>query len=215
MTMTRVPPGTPAPPSDYGEAAMLTEARGIDEAGTPVPPGIPVTQAQWDAESQAQQQAIISEFAARGTLTPAQAYAAQASVLTPAQQAAIGSALSAAGGCPPGYINLGGGEFPNHCVPAPSPNTGPSPTPSPPPQRRLTLHRGGGGGSSPLPPAWIASPSPITMDRASPGPAPFPSGGQGGAGGGGGGVPWGTLAVGGAVLAFLYAGREKKKRRRH
>lgn len=217
--MTRIPPGTPAPPSAYGEAGMLTEARGLDEsAGSPPPPGSGITQAQWDAMPQATQQGTISELAARGALTPAQAFAAQASVLTPSQQAAVGAALGAAGGCPPGMINIGGGEFPNHCVPAPSPNQVPSALPppqfpQPPPPAMLTLRRA-------LPPAVSVSPPALPPPIARPSPLPpMPtydtSPTPGGGGGGGGGLPWGAIAAGGAVLAFLYAGREKKKRRRH
>jgi hypothetical protein len=193
---TRIPPGTPPPPSPYrGEAGML------GDAGSPVPPETSFTQAQWDALPPATQSAILQEIGVRSGTTPAQLQ----SRAGPAQPAALPPAAippSTATGCPPGYINLGGGEFPNNCVPAPG---GAPPRPHVVPMPRL------GGGAPALPPPAIYSPPPRppspTLDT-----SPSPSGGGGG--GGDGGMPWGPILAAGGVLALLYAGRKKKGRRR-
>lgn len=174
--MTRVGAGLRPPPSAYdSEAWHLSNARNMDEAGSIAPPGI--SQTRWDAMSPAQQAAVAQELGVRqATIT-----------VTPNNP------------CPPGYINLGGGEFPNQCVPAP----GGAPAPAPPimraPSGPITMTL--------APPYTPPTPAP-PMDR---GPAPPSNGGSGGGGGGGGDIPWGAVAAGGLVLAFLYLGRKKKR----
>jgi len=186
--MTRIPAGTGRPPSAYGEAGLLNSETG--EAGSTAPAGSGISQAQWDALPASTQQAVLNELASR-TRT-----AAPPVTMTSSNQA------PGASPCPPGYINLGGGEFPNNCVPAhnlaPPATTTTTPPPAPPPQ--------------PAPP--IMRPPPSAPPNVAPPPAQLlpPSGGGGG---GGGPTPWGPLLVGsGVVLAFLYAGRRKKGRRR-
>jgi len=197
--MTRIPPGTLAPPSAYdirGEAGMLSEAGMLrqagmlDEAGSPVPGGTGLSQAQWDALTPSAQQGVLSELGARAATTGPTMTTAQAR-RNPNMTMAIAPAPSAPpAACPPGYVNIGGGEFPNNCVPAH--------TVSPPPATQT-------------PPTTEALPPPAFIPPSAPVPPSMlpPSGGGGGAP-----VPWGPILVGGGVvLAFLYAGRRKKKRR--
>lgn len=190
--MTRIPGGTPPPPSAYsgqGEAGALDDSSPfngwIDEAGSAVPSGSGFTQAQWDALSPTMQAAVLRELGARVATSPTPS--TNAPIYTTSTQA------PAPFSCPPGYVDLGGGEFPHNCQPAhmmTPPPAAPPPTPAPPIMRTMSF--------TPGPPADVAPPPPAL---------------QGGGAGASTPVPWVPLLGVGAVLAFLYAGRKKRGRR--
>jgi len=190
--MTRVAPGTPAPPSPYrGEAGMLDHAGAVD------PSTLAGEWASWQASVAAAQQ-----HGQPAPEPPPDVYAA----MTPEQRQAASQQAQTT------YWRGG------------SPGTATYPSPVPAPLRVMAISPPAPAAPPALPPPVASTPSapPILFGRPAPttptppsldiAPAPTSSGGAGG-GGSPAAMPWGAVAAGGAVLALLYLGRKKKRRR--